>query len=130
MRRAVARVNEPCPCGSGKKYKHCCIAKDQERLHRSSDVAGVTHEELFAKLEDHLTAERIEKIEPYGTGPAEPRENSRRAVGAYFLRLAAFNLLDRARRRWKFWAVRRADDGGWNHVMLLAARAAGTWRNG
>jgi uncharacterized protein YecA (UPF0149 family) len=19
--------NEPCPCGSGKKYKHCCINK-------------------------------------------------------------------------------------------------------
>lgn len=25
----MARVgrNEPCPCGSGKKYKHCCEAK-------------------------------------------------------------------------------------------------------
>jgi hypothetical protein len=22
--------NDPCPCGSGKKYKKCCIAKDQE----------------------------------------------------------------------------------------------------
>ena len=21
--------NHPCPCGSGKKYKHCCLAKDQ-----------------------------------------------------------------------------------------------------
>jgi hypothetical protein len=21
--------NEPCPCGSGKKYKRCCLAKDQ-----------------------------------------------------------------------------------------------------
>ncbi len=21
--------NEPCPCGSGKKYKHCCLAKDE-----------------------------------------------------------------------------------------------------
>ncbi|AFG38310.1 YecA family protein [Spirochaeta africana] len=21
--------NEPCPCGSGKKYKHCCLKKDQ-----------------------------------------------------------------------------------------------------
>ena len=21
--------NEPCPCGSGKKYKHCCITKDE-----------------------------------------------------------------------------------------------------
>ncbi len=22
--------NEPCPCGSGKKYKNCCMKKDQE----------------------------------------------------------------------------------------------------
>ena len=21
--------NDPCPCGSGKKYKKCCLAKDQ-----------------------------------------------------------------------------------------------------
>ena len=21
--------NDPCPCGSGKKYKHCCLQKDQ-----------------------------------------------------------------------------------------------------
>lgn len=26
MGTAVAR-NAPCPCGSGKKYKHCCIDK-------------------------------------------------------------------------------------------------------
>lgn len=23
--------NDPCPCGSGKKYKHCCASK-QDRL--------------------------------------------------------------------------------------------------
>ncbi len=22
--------NAPCPCGSGKKYKHCCLVKDEE----------------------------------------------------------------------------------------------------
>ena len=21
--------NDPCPCGSGKKYKHCCLGKEQ-----------------------------------------------------------------------------------------------------
>jgi len=27
--RAAAKVgrNDPCPCGSGKKYKHCCLGK-------------------------------------------------------------------------------------------------------
>jgi len=23
--------NDPCPCGSGKKYKRCCLAKDEQR---------------------------------------------------------------------------------------------------
>lgn len=23
--------NDPCPCGSGKKYKHCCMRKDRQR---------------------------------------------------------------------------------------------------
>ncbi|HEU4534723.1 MAG TPA: SEC-C metal-binding domain-containing protein [Polyangiaceae bacterium] len=22
--------NDPCPCGSGKKYKKCCLAKDEQ----------------------------------------------------------------------------------------------------
>ena len=89
MRRAVARVgrNEPCPCGSGKKYKHCCIAKDQERLHRSSDVAGVTHEELFAKMEEHLTAERIEKIEPYELARLDPSKIPAALRNTYFLQI-------------------------------------------
>jgi hypothetical protein len=26
--------NDPCPCGSGKKYKHCCLRKDQRRRRR------------------------------------------------------------------------------------------------
>jgi hypothetical protein len=61
MRRAVPRIgrNEPCPCGSGKKYKHCCHDKDQERLHHSSEVAGYTREELEKNLEPHLTAARL-----------------------------------------------------------------------
>ncbi|RSK34365.1 SEC-C metal-binding domain-containing protein [Bhargavaea beijingensis] len=35
---AAARRNDPCPCGSGKKYKKCCGAeKDRERLEREID---------------------------------------------------------------------------------------------
>ena len=25
-----ASRNDPCPCGSGKKYKKCCLAKEKE----------------------------------------------------------------------------------------------------
>jgi len=35
--------NEPCHCGSGKKYKHCCLVKDEEadrvaREHEASNT--------------------------------------------------------------------------------------------
>ena len=61
VRRAAARVgrNEPCPCGSGKKYKKCCVEKDQERLRHSSEVAGMTVDELREDPEAHLTKKRL-----------------------------------------------------------------------
>jgi tetratricopeptide (TPR) repeat protein len=33
MRKKMKKTgrNEPCPCGSGKKYKHCCLEKDREK---------------------------------------------------------------------------------------------------
>lgn len=38
--------NDPCHCGSGKKYKKCCSSKDQEawsvvaKMRREAEVAG------------------------------------------------------------------------------------------
>ncbi|OHE26943.1 MAG: hypothetical protein A2Y43_00340 [Tenericutes bacterium GWA2_38_26] len=29
---SISTLNAPCPCGSGKKYKHCCYSKDQQSL--------------------------------------------------------------------------------------------------
>ena len=44
MKRSISR-NEPCPCGSGRKYKHCCLKKRLEwlidedgKLHRSVPI--------------------------------------------------------------------------------------------
>ncbi|RLA43860.1 MAG: hypothetical protein DRR42_21180, partial [Gammaproteobacteria bacterium] len=28
--------NDPCPCGSGKKYKHCCLGTPGDRESRGS----------------------------------------------------------------------------------------------
>lgn len=33
--------NAPCPCGSGKKYKKCCLNKDQQAESKHSDHNGV-----------------------------------------------------------------------------------------
>jgi hypothetical protein len=39
--------NDPCPCGSGKKYKACCMARDEARAHARSLIG----EEAFDKAE-------------------------------------------------------------------------------
>lgn len=33
------RRNDPCPCGSGKKYKHCCYDKDKKEFNYSVEYA-------------------------------------------------------------------------------------------
>ena len=67
MRRAVEKHhrNEPCPCGSGQKYKRCCAGKDEERLQLSTEVAGVTHAELRAEPATGLTAARLAVMAPF-----------------------------------------------------------------
>ena len=55
MRRSVPRIgrNDPCHCGSGKKYKHCCFGADGERLRQSSDIEGVTRQERQESPEEY-----------------------------------------------------------------------------
>jgi len=60
--------NDPCPCGSGKKYKQCCMNKDQAPRRQRAALAGqlaskVTGEditELSAAYEKKF--EEIEKL--------------------------------------------------------------------
>ncbi|MCI0537536.1 MAG: SEC-C domain-containing protein, partial [Verrucomicrobiales bacterium] len=74
LRRAVPRIgrNDPCPCGSGKKYKKCCIEKDQERLQNSSSVAGLTVEELREHKERFLTSDELLSMRSYELARLDP----------------------------------------------------------
>lgn len=45
--------NDPCPCGSGKKFKKCCLLKDQtESFTRNLSIR--THEKVLPKLMDYV----------------------------------------------------------------------------
>jgi len=45
--------NELCPCGSGKKYKHCCSLRDQvRRLEQSAERPKVTLESEVKKIKE------------------------------------------------------------------------------
>jgi hypothetical protein len=97
VRRAAPRIgrNDPCHCGSGKKYKHCHYEKDQERLQDSSAVAGLTRRELDADTERHLTMELLEKLPAADVVRMNPAAIPRHLLTDFFFRLAIADL-DRA----------------------------------
>ena len=39
--------NDPCPCGSGKKYKQCCGAPKPPRKIKATVLSGKTHKINF-----------------------------------------------------------------------------------
>jgi len=44
--------NDPCPCGSGKKYKKCCMPKDEEQR---SETQSDESEDTTATSDDQKT---------------------------------------------------------------------------
>lgn len=64
--------NEPCPCGSGKKYKQCCLAKDEaadRAAHadrtpaKASRSPGSAFDDILGALLAPMPAEEIELTE-------------------------------------------------------------------
>jgi hypothetical protein len=125
LRRSVPRLgrNEPCHCGSGKKYKHCCYEKDKKRLHESSNVAGMTLDELDASPEDHLTAADLADANAYQLAPADPQKIVPALHGQYLSRLVFFKLLDRAAEAMEILGWSDGYLEAWNAAMLAATEA-------
>lgn len=52
--------NDPCPCGSGRKYKHCCLDKDQaaenEKFARAAAAAAAAAATEQKDMEDRVIA--------------------------------------------------------------------------
>ena len=124
-RRAVQRVgrNEPCPCGSGKKYKRCCATRDEERLRDSSDIAGVTRAELRLHLEDHLGLERVHSLGAHELARLDPKRIDPQLHGIVLNRLIAFEEFDALRDFFEAVGVGRFEGHVWD-AASAALRAA------
>lgn len=78
--------NEPCPCGSGKKYKHCCRDKDEaaERatLVAARAVAAAEYQEHQARLEheEELASASNAVIDLLDAGNVDEAERAARAL--------------------------------------------------
>jgi len=95
VRRTIPKVgrNEPCHCGSGKKYKKCCLAKDQVLLSDASQYDGKTRTELKQHpglVDDPAIIQSMRAYELKKLKPAELGDNQ---LFAAFRRCSDFGLL-------------------------------------
>ncbi len=80
IRRPVVKMgrNEPCHCGSGKKYKKCCLAGDGELLRDASAYEGVTTSQLLSQpslVEDTAPIEKMRAYELKKLQPSNMNDN-------------------------------------------------------
>lgn len=66
MTESVGR-NDPCPCGSGLKYKKCCLPKDREKEESGSEATSESLEEtgyLPEDLQEEQGEQEDQEVEP------------------------------------------------------------------
>lgn len=64
--------NDPCHCGSGRKYKKCCLAGDEKELHASLVPSShAAREAVLARYLDE-TAETVRNASPEELFPFQP----------------------------------------------------------
>ena len=66
-RKRISR-NDPCPCGSGKKYKKCCYGKDFD-FEEDDDGNLFKSVPLSSEMTDILEQQRQKYIEKFGREP-------------------------------------------------------------
>jgi tetratricopeptide (TPR) repeat protein len=78
--------NDPCPCGSGKKYKHCCRDKDEaaERAAlaaaRAATAAEYKERQVRLEREDELASASNAVIDLLDAGKVDEAEQAARAL--------------------------------------------------
>ncbi len=54
--------NQPCPCGSGKKYKHCCLSRDQASRAQAARKAQEPLPAVVAPAGFHLGEDDLDRL--------------------------------------------------------------------
>ena len=126
VRRAVARVgrNDPCPCGSGKKYKKCCLDQDLERLQNSSSVPGLTVEELREQQERFLTRDQLLEMRSYELARLDPVKVADSLKPILINRLHLFDENEAVVQLFEKIGVPEALEGHWEDAIDNTTRAS------
>ena len=125
VRRAVAHIgrNDLCPCGSGKKYKRCCVEKDQERLRLSTAIPGKTYAEVWADPEQHLTLPLLEATHRTDLARLDPLKIPPDVLVPFLMKLAGVGFLDEAAQAFEKLGCPENLHDVWHFVMWSVVRA-------
>ncbi len=124
VRRSVDHIgrNEPCRCGSGRKYKRCCFEKDQQRLLMSTAVAGKTQAEIMADPAPYMTLELLEKLSSHDLARIDPGKLDPDLHDLYIMNTCGFGLLDEAVAAVELAGYSKDLVNRWNFVLWNIAR--------
>ena len=64
--------NDPCPCGSGKKYKHCCLRRDEETSRTATRPPARRKRPVAEDRPPRLLRLRVALDSMRGEEPSEP----------------------------------------------------------
>ncbi len=101
MRKKTGR-NEPCPCGSGRKYKHCCLAATQSQPRYTSEDRVAALHKVLQLTEDVLGHEDDVALDEFWELVPSFEEHE---IADYAAQLGE-EVYD-----WWFWFDRPLDDG-------------------
>ncbi len=90
----TAKRNDPCPCGSGKKYKKCCLGKDQS----DGPLPPSTPEQAAERIArpKKLSVRDVRNMRAYELKQVTDLQLDESTRPEYIERLALFHLYDKA----------------------------------
>ena len=66
--------NDPCPCGSGKKYKRCCLGKSFTPVGKEESIRQSLVQELLKLFTQRFYMERLRDVSAFFWGDFNPKE--------------------------------------------------------
>ncbi len=138
--------NAPCPCGSGKKYKKCCLNKPQPLTQNPPNQEQSIHmdsglEKSGIQIRPYVMAKMCDPEEPYvqqllARSP-ELRANSKKMVAVSDIRALSFEqLIERLSEQGarydeaKFIATCQKEESAWRVADRLWPKQAKSWESG
>ena len=67
MSQQKAGRNDPCPCGSGKKYKQCCLSKQPKGLARKFSAKVISSGGIHKPVQESASPEAHKAAVDYNT---------------------------------------------------------------